>query len=775
MHLLDIESWVELRHFERFKEPVTSVAVLPDGRRALSGSFFSQALHLWDIESGDELYSLRNAPPVTSVAVLPDGHYALVATLYGMHLWDIEKRNHLIGNEDHLARFWGLREPITSVAALPDGRRALLGSLYGTLHLWDIESGRELARFWGLREPITSVAVLPDGLLGSLYGTLHLWDIESGDELYSFKGLRELVTSVAVLPDGRRALSGSYGTLHLWDIESGDELYSFKGLREPVTSVAVLPDGRRALWASDQGLYLSHLSGLPNVPTSEARRAPLASDDASPSETSETVECHFHAEMPGQPKIGLPARVEVTVAREEIDKLSSPTSQQGLATVIDQKSILLQVLPRSNCRTVGEDHALIPVPKAQTQETVVFEVEGISPGAAEVWVEARQGAIQLVLLQLQPVFVPEHSSIISAGGSAAIGLQAREPDHLIVRIYEELLGPNRFPLHFNLDCKTPNINIDTRTREFEFSRESFVAGQYAKLEEAWINDGSDYSRFVGRLRARGIDIYDKLVPENVREALWSHRAQIKAVQVISEEPFIPWEIAYLADPASRETNGEDFLGSFGLVRWLHNIPWPRAELNLRPDKFRFAIPDYPEPRWRLPGAVREADMLQRLFPGAQAVHPRSDIVEKMLQQADGAFDVLHFACHGQADGDKIWDASLMMTGRMAGTTYQPDPLEVAQVYASARLGTDGVRPTSFFNACQVGRTGRSLSGVGGFASAFLSPKSREGAGIFVGTLWSVGDGSALSFATTFYERLQAGDTLVSATRFRCAGPRKGRA
>jgi CHAT domain-containing protein len=165
-------------------------------------------------------------------------------------------------------------------------------------------------------------------------------------------------------------------------------------------------------------------------------------------------------------------------------------------------------------------------------------------------------------------------------------------------------------------------------------------------------------------------------------------------------------------------------------------------------------------------------MLQHLFPGAQAVHPRSNIVEKLLQQADGAFDVLHFACHGLADGDKIWDASLLMTGRMVEVTtgngiepkYQPDPLEVAQVRASARLGADGVRPIVFLNACQVGRTGRSLSGVGGFASAFLSPKSREGAGVFVGTLWSVGDGSALSFATTFYERLQAGDTLVSATR-----------
>jgi hypothetical protein len=667
------------------------------------------------------------------------------------------------------------------------------------MHLWDIESGTELRRFEGLTRPVTSVAVLPDGrhaLLASVYGTLHLWDIARGGELYRFEVLTQPVTSVAMLPDGRRALLASFfETLHVSDgsrPDNGrrDQMASYyETLRRP--SGGPQPDARRRSDEPGEGDWTRHdkpediAAGLGNDgrviaqdrASPDGRRA-LLSDEPSPDEdappppdegapseaSSETVECHFHAEMPGQPKLGLPARVEVMVAQEEIDKLSTPTSQQARATVIEQKNILLQVLPRSNCRTVGEDRASIPVPKAQTPARAVFEVEGIAPGAAEVWVEARQGAIQLVLLQLQPVFVPEHSSIVSAGGSAAVGLQAREPDHLIVRIYEESLGPNRFRLHFNLDCKKPNINIDTRTKEFEISRESFVAGQYAKLEAAWINDGSDYARFMARLRARGIEIYDTLVPESVRQALWSHRAQIKAVQVISEEPFIPWEIAYLTDPVSRETNGEDFLGSFGLVRWLHNISWPRAELSLRPERVRFAIPDYPEPRWQLPGAAQEADMLQRLFPGAQAVHPRSDIVEELLQQVDGAFDVLHFACHGHADGDKIWDASLLMTGRMVGTTYKPDPLEVAQVYASARLGTDGVRPIVFLNACQVGRTGRSLSGVGGFASAFLSPKSREADGVFVGTLWSVGDGSALSFATTFYERLQAGDTLVSATR-----------
>jgi len=63
------------------------------------------------------------------------------------------------------------------------------------------------------------------------------------------------------------------------------------------------------------------------------------------------------------------------------------------------------------------------------------------------------------------------------------------------------------------------------------------------------------------------------------------------------------------------------------------------------------------------------------------------------------------------------------------------------------------------NACQAGRAGYKLSGIGGFARAFLTGK----AGVFVGALWSVGDQPARTFTEHFYERLLAGDRLAEAT------------
>jgi hypothetical protein len=48
------------------------------------------------------------------------------------------------------------------------------------------------------------------------------------------------------------------------------------------------------------------------------------------------------------------------------------------------------------------------------------------------------------------------------------------------------------------------------------------------------------------------------------------------------------------------------------------------------------------------------------------------------------------------------------------------------------------RPIIVSNVCQAGRAGYKLTGIGGFALAFL----KSGTGAFTGTLWSLFDGPA---------------------------------
>lgn len=62
------------------------------------------------------------------------------------------------------------------------------------------------------------------------------------------------------------------------------------------------------------------------------------------------------------------------------------------------------------------------------------------------------------------------------------------------------------------------------------------------------------------------------------------------------------------------------------------------------------------------------------------------------------------------------------------------------------------RPLVFLNACQIGRSGMSLTDIGGWAKQFLN----AGAGAFIGPYWLVNDQPACDFSKQVYSRLCAG-------------------
>ena len=69
-------------------------------------------------------------------------------------------------------------------------------------------------------------------------------------------------------------------------------------------------------------------------------------------------------------------------------------------------------------------------------------------------------------------------------------------------------------------------------------------------------------------------------------------------------------------------------------------------------------------------------------------------------------------------------------------------------------------PLVFFNACQVGRGGMALTGIGGWARRFV----QVGAGAFIGAYWSVYDEAAFAFAKEVYARLLASMPIGEAVK-----------
>jgi hypothetical protein len=285
-----------------------------------------------------------------------------------------------------------------------------------------------------------------------------------------------------------------------------------------------------------------------------------------------------------------------------------------------------------------------------------------------------------------------------------------------------------------------------------------VSCLYKRIEDRWLSTNGDVEEFTQELREFGGELLDELIPDKLQEILWVNRRRFTSIQVLATEPFIPWELVHLRQPGKPLPRETRFLGQMGLVRWLYGRHWPPQRLQVRPNRARYVIPDYPDRRFELPEAQLERQFLEDTF-GALAVEPQPTPFRKLIS-TKGAFDLLHFAGHEAAETDAISAAQLLLQGRIEDGRYIQAPFTTTTVNTRANLtATDGSRPMVVLNACQAGRLGYALTGIGGFAQAFLN----RGAGAFIGTQWSVGDVPARVFTETFYRQMLDGNTVAEAT------------
>jgi hypothetical protein len=271
----------------------------------------------------------------------------------------------------------------------------------------------------------------------------------------------------------------------------------------------------------------------------------------------------------------------------------------------------------------------------------------------------------------------------------------------------------------------------------------------------------------------GCQLYEQLLPEKMQQLCWTLRQRgVKSILIVSDEPHIPWELIkpYRADPETGQFQEDDFWGeAFALTHWLPGRP-PVQRIALR--RVLAVAVGGEEPITEPAAAVRELEFVSAetsptlinprfaqeelaVLKGLEKSGARVEVLPARKRQLiealeRGAFDLLHLACHGSFGGVVKADASAIQMEDGAFCAAELPP----------RLA-DALRPAApliFFNACETGRLGFSLTRLGSWGARLV----KLGCGGFVGTLWPVTDKAALAFAQAFYQGLAQGLPLGQA-------------
>lgn len=579
--------------------------------------------------------------------------------------------------------------------------------------------------------------------------------VEEALDSGSIDGFRSRTASIpSYLPGGQtHAVIVDGGTVI--GVAAGPDLFDAGQLEE----AAPLPDsgGRRGTTRSRRRRSRRSMTAAAGPSTAAA--APVPEPAA--------VWCYAHASMPEETVLNKKSTVEVTLSRDEI-MLAAGLSAAGGGEVRPDENLIVQVQARKNCEVSGDARAEVPVPLPGDDTYLYFDVVAKYEGVGEVRVIVRQGNRPIAVLKLLPRFVSSGSAVSMRRADARADLvpvdQRREITNVLF-IREAQMGDARlldFDLEFEADGQAVRVRGRSKPFADENARIDYITNLYNEIEEFWAESESEYQAFMFRLRERGARIFKELIPANIRKVLWENRDRLEAIQVFSDEPFIPWELAYLVEPGKSIALDSEFLAEKGMVRGYSDpdgiTQMAPTRLRLRKGMAKYVIPTYPRGSGEeLPGAQDEKKMLKSILDAGPIKPEKMDVVMAMMEP--GNFDVLHFACHGVADPESIWNAGLLMQGRMVGGEYRTDTLLADEVDGYANLRGDGAPgPLVVLNACQIGREGYNLTSTGGFARAFM----KKGAGAFIGTHWSVEDLSAHDFSQTLYQQLLDGKDMMTA-------------
>ncbi|WP_244487241.1 c-type cytochrome [Afipia sp. Root123D2] len=226
--------------------PVRAVAISPDGRSVLSGSFDTSVIR-WSVATGFAEQVLRfHSSAVNAVVFLSDTRMATAGADARIAIWSA-------GRPQPDTILSGHNAPIAALAISPDRTRLASASWDSSVRLWPLDGSGKSRVLEGHSQNVNGVAFTPDGrsLVSVGYDlTVRIWPLAGGAP--DVVTLPSPLNAVAIASDGGIAAGAADGKVYFLT-RDGKIAGESKAGRTPVISLAVSPDGALLAAASIGG------------------------------------------------------------------------------------------------------------------------------------------------------------------------------------------------------------------------------------------------------------------------------------------------------------------------------------------------------------------------------------------------------------------------------------------------------------------------------------------------------------------------------------------
>jgi cytochrome c len=225
--------------------PVRALAISPDGKEAISGSFDTSAIR-WSLTRNVAEQVMRfHDNAVNAVAWLKDGRIATAGADAHIAIWSP-------GKQPPDSIFDGHTGPIAGLAVSPDGATLASASWDHSARLWPLTGGTPRV-LQGHAQSVNGVAFTPDGkqLISAGYdATLRIWQL-SGDGV-AVRNLPTPLNTVAVAPDGEIVTAGADGKVYFLS-PIGEIRANVEASPTPIIAVTISQDGKFVAAAGIRG------------------------------------------------------------------------------------------------------------------------------------------------------------------------------------------------------------------------------------------------------------------------------------------------------------------------------------------------------------------------------------------------------------------------------------------------------------------------------------------------------------------------------------------